>query len=90
MFASGAKWLPRVITTVRGSQSYDITLVDGQITIWTYGFGVISALYLSCIVFFGFKDSLGLSCIVFFGFKDSLGLRIKLFSVQCEFNVSPS
>ena len=33
MFASGAKWLPRVITTVRGSQSYDITLVDGRITI---------------------------------------------------------
>ena len=30
--ASGAKWLPGVITTVRGSQSYDITLEDGQIT----------------------------------------------------------
>ena len=32
MFASGAKWLPGVITTVRGSQSYDITLEDGRIT----------------------------------------------------------
>ena len=27
-----AKWLPGVITTVRGSQSYDITLEDGRIT----------------------------------------------------------
>ena len=28
-FASGAKWLPGVITTVRGNQSYDISLEDG-------------------------------------------------------------